>query len=42
MAREEYEAPDLSVELFLTDDVITVSDPNQDPDGAGWSPFVPL
>ena len=38
MKKEKYEGLEISVEEFETDDVITVSDP----DGEGWTEFVPL
>ncbi len=38
MNKEVYEKPELCVELFETEDVITTSDP----DGEGWTDFIPL
>lgn len=37
MKKELYKAPELTVELFKTEDVITASDP----DGPGWTDFFP-
>ena len=38
MNRLVYENPEMSVERFETEDVITSSDP----DGEGWSDFIPI